>query len=101
MAVSTSESVARAAPTSLVAAQPWYHSIVRFARRKPLGAFCGLVVIMLLIVGDLVPEVLNKASRTAGMGQPVPYVADVMRDSLPFVYAYDQGCALRAPPGTE
>lgn len=91
MAVTSPDSVARAAPSSLVATQPWYYPIVRFARRKPLGAVCGLVVITLLIVGDLVPEVLNKVSRTAGMGQPVPYVADVLRDSLPFVYAYDKG----------
>src|SRR3989304_1333155 len=43
-----------------------------FARRKPLGAVCGLVVIAFIVVGDLVPETLNKASSVAGFGTPVP-----------------------------
>ena len=31
-----------------------------FTRKKPLGAVCGFVVIFFMIVGDLVPETLNK-----------------------------------------
>jgi hypothetical protein len=46
-----------------------------FAKRKPLGAVCGFVVIFFVLVGDLVPETVNKVSRTAGISdRPVPYL---------------------------
>jgi peptide/nickel transport system permease protein len=60
-----------------------------FARRKPLGAFCGLVVIFFVIVGDLVPETINKISRTAGLGdRPMPYLADQLESQTGFIYPY-------------
>ncbi|HLF79076.1 MAG TPA: ABC transporter permease [Dehalococcoidia bacterium] len=59
-----------------------------FARRKPLGAVCGLVVIAFIVVGDLVPETLNKASSVAGFGTPVPYLADQLEKHTGIVYPY-------------
>jgi peptide/nickel transport system permease protein len=61
-----------------------------FARRKPLGAICGLVVIFFMIIGDIVPETANKAASIAGLGTPVPYVADALEKQFSFVYPYDQ-----------
>lgn len=61
----------------------------KFCRRKPLGAACGFIVIFFMIVGDVVPETLNKTSRTIGIADaPVPYVADQMEKHLPFIYPY-------------
>ena len=63
----------------------------KFARRKPLGAFCGLIILLLVIVGDLVPETVNKMASVAGVGdQPVPYLADQLADNLGFIYRYDE-----------
>jgi peptide/nickel transport system permease protein len=65
--------------------------ILRFVRKKPLGAVCGCIILFLVIIGDLVPETLNKAAAIAGAdGQPVPYLADKLADSLAFVYRYDE-----------
>ena len=64
--------------------------ILRFARAKPLGAFCGFVVIFFMIIGDLVPETLNKASSLAGLGTPAPYLADVLEKNTTVVYPYFQ-----------
>jgi peptide/nickel transport system permease protein len=64
------------------------HGILYFAKKKPLGAFCGVLVIIAIIVGDLVPETLNKVTSTAGLGTPVPYVADALQKSVPFIYPY-------------
>ena len=61
----------------------------RFARRKPLGAFCGLIVICFVIVGDLVPETVNKISRTAGIAdRPVPYFIDILERNTGIVQPY-------------
>jgi peptide/nickel transport system permease protein len=60
----------------------------KFARRKPLGALCGLVIIAFMIVGDLVPTTTNKITWVAGMGEPVPYLADQMVETFPFLYDY-------------
>ena len=63
----------------------------RFVRKKPLGAFCGLLILFFLLIGDLVPEVLNKTSRTVGLGaQPVPYLADILADNTSFVYGFNE-----------
>lgn len=62
----------------------------RFVRKKPLGAVCGLIVILFCIVGDLIPETINKVTSTAGAGQPVPYLADTLADHTSFVYPYQQ-----------
>jgi peptide/nickel transport system permease protein len=61
-----------------------------FARRKPLGAVCGLIIIFFVIIGDLVPETVNKISTTAGFGPPLPYLADILADNTPFVYPYGE-----------
>ena len=87
---SPADAVLRSDPTYLTSPS-WFQTLARFARRKPLGAICGLTVLMFLIIGDLVPEMLNKVISTAGLGAPVPYVADILRDTTPFVYAYDEG----------
>lgn len=66
--------------------------VVRFARRKPLGFICGLIVVAMIIVGDLFPVTLNFIYHAAGKplggghdsihqamvaaeGKPIPYVA--------------------------
>src|SRR3989304_3807643 len=59
-----------------------------FARRKPLGALCGVIVIGFMIIGDLVPETVNKFSGWAGLGAPVPYLADQLEKHTGFVYPY-------------
>jgi peptide/nickel transport system permease protein len=56
-----------------------------FARRKPLGFACGIVLIILIVVGDLFPFAINNVLQLAGVGSyPVPYVADLV---APFDYA--------------
>ena len=67
-----------------------FSSLWSFAKRKPLGAASGLIVLFFVIIGDLVPETINKASSLAGAGTPVPYVADVLNDNTGVVYRYTQ-----------
>ena len=62
--------------------------LYNFARRKPLGAVCGTMVIFFVILGDLVPETINKTSSIAGFGKPVPYVADALEKHTSIVYPY-------------
>jgi peptide/nickel transport system permease protein len=64
--------------------------VVRFARRKPLGAICGFIVIMFVIVGDLVPETLNKIASVSGIdnNKPVPYLADTLEKHTGIIYPY-------------
>jgi peptide/nickel transport system permease protein len=47
-------------------------------------------VIFSLIIGDFFPATLNKITSTAGLGEPVPYLADVLRDNTGFVYQYNE-----------
>ena len=61
-----------------------------FARRKPLGAFCGFIVLFFMLVGDVVPASINKITQEMTLGQPVPYLADQMEKALPFVYPYSK-----------
>jgi peptide/nickel transport system permease protein len=82
-----------------------------FARKKPLGAVCGIVVVAAVILGDVVPEVINKVSRTPVIipgfevasvsvprigtikpdtGEPAPYLADQMEKHFTFVHPYDE-----------
>ena len=61
-----------------------------FARRKPLGFACGLIVIFFMIIGDLVPETLNKGASVVGLGTPVPYLIDVLADHTGFVHPYGE-----------
>lgn len=63
-------------------------SLLRFARKKPLGAACGVAVVFFMIIGDIVPETVNKATSVAGLGKPVPYMADVLADHTGFLYRY-------------
>jgi len=75
--------------------KPWQvrlaRSLANFARKKPLGFVCGFVVIFFFIVGDVVPETINKASRVAGISdRPVPYVADQLEQAFPWVYPFAQ-----------
>lgn len=75
-------------PEQRSAAARVMQTVVRFARKKPLGAICGFVVITFMIIGDLVPETLNKISSTAGMGKPVPYLADALEKNVGVIYPY-------------
>jgi peptide/nickel transport system permease protein len=59
-------------------------------------------VIIFMIVGDLVPETTNKILRTAGLGSPVPYFADVLEKNTGFIYPYakqDLRARLQNPSG--
>jgi len=71
-----------------------------FVKKKPLGAFCGFVVIFFMLIGDLVPETVNKIASTPipspvggfnikpDFGKPVPYLADQLESQTSFVYPY-------------
>ena len=59
-----------------------------FVAHKPLGAFCGLLVVLFMVIGDVVPATINKVTTETGLGAPVPYLADQMEQTLPFVYPY-------------
>ncbi len=56
-----------------------------FARRKPLGFFCALVILALVITGDLVPVTVNGVLQVAGVDARLPYVADLVAP-----YRYDK-----------
>jgi ABC-type dipeptide/oligopeptide/nickel transport system permease subunit len=63
----------------------------KFCRRKPLGAVCGFIVVFFFIVGDVIPETLNKISSTAGIAEsPVPYVADQLEQTTGIIYPYSK-----------
>jgi peptide/nickel transport system permease protein len=60
-----------------------------FARKKPLGFVCGVVVVFFMVIGDVVPETINKLARTAGIAdRPVPYLADALEKRVGFLYPY-------------
>jgi ABC-type dipeptide/oligopeptide/nickel transport system permease subunit len=72
-----------------------------FFRRKPLGAFCGAIVVFFFVVGDVIPETLNKIASTPvslpsvgnvkpDWGKPIPYVADQLDKSFSFIYPYSK-----------
>jgi peptide/nickel transport system permease protein len=80
-------------------AQRLGHTIGTFARKKPLGFVCGIIVIFFVIIGDLVPETLNKVARTPvslpgvgtvkpDFGRPIPYVADMLDHHTSIIYPY-------------
>ncbi len=77
-----------------------FSGFVTFARRKPLGFVCGMIVLTLIILGDLIPVTLNffyhvagtpfgggydsvTTALTSAQGKPVPYVANLV---APFSY---------------
>ncbi len=56
-----------------------------FARHKPLGFACGVVLLGLAIIGDLVPFPINNGLKLVGIdSNPVPYVSDLV---APFSYS--------------
>src|SRR3990170_2575212 len=81
-------------------------SLLHFAKRKPLGAVCGVIVVFFIVIGDLVPETINKISRTEvylgdfgvgaprigvikpDLGAPIPYLADQLANHTGFIYQY-------------
>jgi peptide/nickel transport system permease protein len=63
----------------------------KFCRRKPLGAVCGFIVVFFFIVGDVIPETINKITATAGIAEsPVPYVADQLEQTTGIIYPYSK-----------
>jgi peptide/nickel transport system permease protein len=97
------------------------HGFLTFARRKPLGFMCGMIILTLMIVGDLVPVVGNflyhvagkpfgggypsiDQAMTASEGKPIPYVGSVV---APFAYDKNhlrdrlQGASGEYPLGTD
>jgi peptide/nickel transport system permease protein len=67
-----------------------FRGLVHFARKKPLGFACGVIVLVFMLVGDLVPESINKITRTVGLGQHMPYLANVLRDHTGIVHPYEK-----------
>jgi peptide/nickel transport system permease protein len=80
-----------------------WRGIASFARRKPLGFVCALVVLFSFVIGDAVPETVNKVSRTAGIAErPMPYLTDQLADQFSWVYSYekqDLRARLQGPSG--
>ncbi len=67
------------------------HAVGSFARKKPLGFICALIVVFFIIIGDAIPETINKISSLTGLGEePVPYLADQLAGQLDFVYRYEK-----------
>ncbi len=65
--------------------------VTTFARKKPLGFVAALIIVSFMIIGDLVPETVNKISQVAGIADtPVPYMADVLADHTSFIYSFDK-----------
>lgn len=61
------------------------YALATFARKKPLGFICGVIILLMIIVGDLVPVSVNGALSLSGTEVRVPYVADLVAP-----YAYDK-----------
>ncbi len=57
--------------------------LFNFARRKPLGFICGLIVLSMMLIGDLVPVTLNFAYSLAGnpLGGGYSSVSDTLTAS--------------------
>jgi peptide/nickel transport system permease protein len=47
-----------------------------FARRKPLGFICGIIVVFLIVIGDLFPIMINGAFGLSGVNVRLPLVAE-------------------------
>src|SRR3990172_11817546 len=79
---------------------------LHFAKGKPLGAVCGVIVVFFIVIGARVPETINKISRTEvylgdfgvgaprigvikpDLGTPIPYLADQLANHTGFIYPY-------------
>ncbi len=73
----------------------------KFARKKPLGAVCGAIVLIFFVIGDVIPETANKFASTPltlpvvgsvkpDWGKPVPYVADQLEKHVSWIYPYSK-----------
>jgi hypothetical protein len=63
-----------------------WSGLTKFARKKPLGFVCGVIVIIFFIIGDAIPATANKIADTTGLGdEPVPYIADQLDHELGFI----------------
>ncbi len=108
MAVSELGSIADIEGWTQPAQKPLFTRITsglwNFARKKPLGAICGLIVLFFMIIGDLVPETVNKflSVTTISDSKPVPYMADFLEKNTGIVYPYakqDLRARLQGPSG--
>jgi peptide/nickel transport system permease protein len=93
MAVSELGSIAEIEGWTQPVQKPFFTRVANglwnFARKKPLGAVCGIIVVSFMIIGDLVPETINKVAQVTGAGDtPVPYFADFLEKNTGFVYPY-------------
>jgi peptide/nickel transport system permease protein len=80
-----------AAPRRIALPARFTSNVLKFIRRKPLGAFCGVTILFFLIIGDIVPESVNSVSKLLGTGdQPVPYLADILEKNFDFIHHYGQ-----------
>ncbi len=62
----------------------WLSPLAHFARRKPLGFVCGIVVLALMVLGDIIPVTLNAGLSVTGTSARVPYLADAV---APYSYS--------------
>jgi peptide/nickel transport system permease protein len=68
-----------------------FSGVRHFARKKPLGFICGVVVLFFFLIGDAIPETVNKITRTAGVSdRPIPYLADQVVGQVSWLYPYQQ-----------
>ena len=68
-----------------------FSGVRNFARKKPLGFVCGVVVLFFFLIGDAIPETVNKVTRTAGISdRPIPYLADQVVGQVSWLYPYQQ-----------
>jgi hypothetical protein len=59
------------APVQKAAIIRLFGTLKSFARKKPLGVVCGVIVLFFFVIGDVVPETANKFAKTpiaAGAG---------------------------------
>jgi peptide/nickel transport system permease protein len=70
----------------------FFGGLLDFARRKPLGFLCGTLVVGFFIIGDAVPETVNSLANQVNSDweTPMPYFADQLEQTLPFVYPHDR-----------
>jgi ABC-type dipeptide/oligopeptide/nickel transport system permease subunit len=108
MAVSELGSIADIEGWTQPAQKPFLTRILsglwNFARKKPLGAICGIIVLFFMIIGDLIPETTNKFLSITNISnsKPVPYMADFLEKNTGIIYPYakqDLRARLQGPSG--
>ena len=108
MAVSELGSIAEIEGWEAPVHRPWIARMLsglgNFARKKPLGFVCGVIVITFMIIGDVVPATANKIASVTGLGEsPVPYLADQIEQASGLIYPYakqDLRARLQGPSST-